>query len=198
MSGLPEAQHLCMIQRQDLKNLAVLFGRFARPYWRSLAVLIVVSMAAGLLMSLRPLILAPAMDSAFLSSTQPAGSIADINLNNLGATILGWLGIDPAIRKFYLLFAIVLLFIGIVVISAGMNFLTLQLMRWVRTGVANDMQSAMYKHILSLSMPFFVKQRGGELPNRFVLDVVQTAQSFDPIIRGFFDDPDCHLRLHPY
>ncbi len=176
-----------MIQRQDLKNLAILFGRFARPYWRSLAVLIVVSMAAGLLMSLRPLILAPAMDSAFLSSTQPAGSIADINLNNLGATILGWLGIDPAISKFYLLFAIVLLFIGIVVISAGMNFLTLQLMRWVRTGVANDMQSAMYKHILSLSMPFFVKQRGGELPNRFVLDVVQTAQSFDPIIRGFFE-----------
>src|SRR5256885_10554002 len=51
------------------------------------------------ILSLRPLILAPAMDSAFLSSTQPAGSIADINLNNLGATILGWLGIDPAIRR---------------------------------------------------------------------------------------------------
>jgi ATP-binding cassette, subfamily B, bacterial MsbA len=45
----------------------------------------------------------------------------------------------------------------------------------------------MYKHILSLSMPFFVKQRGGELPNRFVLDVVQTAQSFDPIIRGLLE-----------
>jgi ABC-type multidrug transport system fused ATPase/permease subunit len=176
-----------MIQRQDIKNLAVLFGRFTKPYWRSLTLLIIVSMTAGFLMSLRPLILAPAMDAALLSSAQPAASISEINLNNLGATVLAWVGMTAGVNTFHLLLVIVLLFIGIVVISAWMNFLTLQLMRWVRTGVANDMQSAMYKHILSLSMPFFVKQRGGEMPNRFVLDVVQTAQSFDPIIRGLFE-----------
>ena len=176
-----------MIPRKDIQNLAVLFGRFAKPYWRSLAMLVFVSMAAGFLMSLRPLILAPAMDSAFLTSTEPARSLGELNLNNLGATILASLGIDAGINKFYLLCAIVLLFVGIVVVSAAMNFLALQLMRWIRTGVANDIQSSMYKHILSLSMPFFVKQRGSELPNRFVLDAVQTAQSFDPIIRGLLE-----------
>jgi subfamily B ATP-binding cassette protein MsbA len=144
-------------------------------------------MVAGFLMSLRPLVLAPAMDSAFLSSAQPVTSLAELNLNNLGSFLLAFLGMDAAGSRFSLLLIIVLLFIGVVVISAGVNFLALQLMRWIRTELANDIQASMHKHILSLSMPFFVRQRGGELSNRFVTDVVYTAQSFDPIIRGFLE-----------
>ena len=176
-----------MIAAQDIKALGILFRRFAGPYWLSLVVIVCVSMVASLLMSLRPLIFAPAMDTALSSARQPAESIAEINLNNLGATILAWSGIDGGVNTFYLLSGIIALFIGIVVVSAGLNFLSLHLMRWIRTGIANDMQSAMYKHLLSLSMPFFVKQRGGELPNRFVFDVVQTAQSFDPVVRGLLE-----------
>jgi len=176
-----------MIRKEDLQSATVLFARFAKPYWHLLALLVVTSMAAGLLMSLRPLVLAPAMDSAFLSSTQPATAFAELNLNNLGAFALALLGLDAAGSRFSLLLVIVLLFIGVVVISAGVNFLALQLMRWIRTELANDIQASMHKHILSLSMPFFVRQRGGELSNRFVTDVVYTAQSFDPIIRGLLE-----------
>jgi subfamily B ATP-binding cassette protein MsbA len=176
-----------MIRKEDLHSAAVLFARFAKPYWRLLALLVVTSMAAGFLMSLRPLVLAPAMDSAFLSSAQPVTSLAELNLNNLGSFLLAFLGMDAAVSRFSLLLVIVLLFIGVVVISAGVNFLALQLMRWIRTELANDIQASMHKHILSLSMPFFVRQRGGELSNRFVVDVVYTAQSFDPIIRGFLE-----------
>lgn len=176
-----------MIRKEDLQSTAILFSRFARPYWPSLTLLVLTSMATGCLMSLRPLVLAPAMDSAFLSSPQPASSLAELNLNNLGSFLITFLGMDPNASKFSLLVVIVLLFIGVVIVSAGVNFFSLQFMRWIRTGLANDMQAVMYKHVLSLSMPFFVKQRGSELSNRFVGDVVYTAQSFDPIIRGFLE-----------
>lgn len=176
-----------MIRKEDLQSTAILFSKFAKPYWPSLMLLVLTSMVAGFLMSLRPLVLAPAMDSAFLSAAQPAVSIRELNLNNLGSFLMAFLGMGPGTSKFSLLVIIVLLFIGIVIVSAGVNFFSLQFMRWIRTGLANDMQDAMYKHMLSLSMPFFVKQRGSELSNRFVGDIVYTAQSFDPIIRGFLE-----------
>jgi subfamily B ATP-binding cassette protein MsbA len=176
-----------MIQRQDIKNLGVLFGRFAKPYWPTLALMVITSLAAGLLASFQPLVLAPAMDSAFLSTAVPAGSFRELNLNNLGATLLALAGFHGSENKFYLLLVVVVLFVGVAVSAAALNFAAVQLMRWIRTCIANDIQSAMYDHVLSLSMPYFVKQRTGELAHRFIYDVVSTAQSFDPIVRGFLE-----------
>jgi len=176
-----------LIRRADVRGLAYLFGRFARPHWRSLGLLVAASLLGAFLTALQPLMLAPALDIALLSRVAPARSLGELSLNNLGPTLVALLGLDAAASPFEILLGVVALFLAVVTGSALVNFGTLQLMRWVRTGIANDIQSALYRHTLSLSMPFFVANRVGDLSQRFVFDVISTAQSFDPIVKGFLE-----------
>jgi subfamily B ATP-binding cassette protein MsbA len=161
-----------------------LFNRFARPFWRSLFLLLAVSLTTAFFTFLQPLVLSPAIDTALLTQREAASNISDLNLNNLGPTLLAWFKIDFKDNTIGLLVTIAVLYIIVVAMSAGMSFAGLQIMRWIRTGMANEMQSILYEHVLALPMSFFVRQRVGELSNRVVYDVVQAAGLIDPIMRG--------------
>lgn len=176
-----------VIRREDLRGAAYLFGRFALPYWRSLSLLVLLSLMAAFLTALQPLVLAPALDVALLSHTAPARSLGELDLNNLGATLVTWLGFDVSSGGLPALTAVVGLFVGVATASALLSFATLQLMRWIRTGIASDIQGSLYRHTLSLSLPFFVANRVGDLSHRFVFDVISTAQTFDPIVKGLLE-----------
>jgi subfamily B ATP-binding cassette protein MsbA len=175
-----------VIAAADLRHLATLFGRFARPHWRGLLGLSLLSIGTALFAALQPLVLAPALDMTLLTTARPAARLSELTLNNLGPTLLARLGLAGGTPAGTLL-AVVTLYVGVVTVAAGLSFASLQLMRVVRTAIANDMQAALHRHLLSLSMPFFVAQRAGELVNRFIYDVVFTAQCFDPVLKGFLE-----------
>jgi subfamily B ATP-binding cassette protein MsbA len=172
-----------VIHPADLRVLRALFGRFARPHWRLLVLLTVVSTLAALAAAVQPLVLAPALDTALLSHAEPAHRLSALTLNNLGPTLLARLGLEGG-RPFRVLVAVVALYVLAVLVAASLSFASLQLMRWIRTAIANDIQATLYRHLLSLSMPFFLAQRVGELTNRLVYDVISTAQAFDPVVSG--------------
>jgi subfamily B ATP-binding cassette protein MsbA len=176
-----------VIARRDLGDLAALVNRFGRPHWRMLLLVTLASTVAAVFTAAQPLVLAPALDTALLTRAAPADTLAHVNLNNLGPTILDRLGIAAHPGSFSLLAAIVALYVGTVFLAAALSFGTVQLMRYVRTAIANDMQAALFDHMMSLSMPFFTARRAGELSNRFIYDVVTTAQSFDAVTKGLLE-----------
>jgi len=151
-----------------------------------LLALTVLSTLAAFATAMQPLVLAPALDTALLSHSRPATSLGEVTLNNLGPSLLALFGLAGG-SPLRILVSVVVLYVSTVALASALGFASLQLMRRIRTSIANDMQSLLYRHMLSLSMPFFLSQRVGELTNRFVYDAVSTAQTFDPVLRGLFE-----------
>ena len=173
-----------MNRRADLKGLAGLFGRFTASHWRPLLLLGVVSTTASLLTAAAPLVLAPALDTAFGSSATPAASFSELSLNNLGATLATRFGPAAAAPGMRLLIVVAALYLACVSLASALGFAAVQLTRWLRTEVANELQATLYRHMLKLSVSFFAQRRAGELSHRFTYDVVSTAAAFDPLIKG--------------
>ncbi len=142
---------------------------------------------AGLTTAAQSLVPAPAVDIAPPSHAPPARSLSELTLNNLGPTLPLILGMSAPAGSFSLIVSVVLLFVLMVAISGVLNFATLQLMRWIRTELANDIQETLYRHMLSLPMGFFSANKAGELAQRLWQDVVLMAQTFDPIARAVID-----------
>lgn len=176
-----------MNRRDDLRALAVLFGELRSSHWLAFVLLALVSTLGALAIAVQPLMLAPALDATLVSGPPAVDSLKDVTLNNLGSTLMSRLGLPPDERRFTIVLAASGLYLIAVILASILTFTSLQLMRWIRTGIANDLQSRVYRHMLGLSMPFFVSNRAGELTNRFVYDIVQTAGGFDPLMKALFE-----------
>lgn len=172
--------------RVDLRALRVLLAHLHSSHWSALALLGAVSMLGALFAAVQPLMLAPALDATLLSGVRAAPSLSALTLNNLGPTLMEQFGLSTEDRMSIVLTATGL-YLTAVILASVLTFSSLQLMRWIRTGIANDLQAKVYRHMLGLSMPFFVTHRAGDLTNRFVFDIVQTAGGFDPLMKALFE-----------
>ena len=175
-----------MNRRDDLRALGVLFGQLKGSYWLALVVLAIVSTLGALATAAQPLMLAPALDATLMAGPPAAGSLSELTLNNLGTTLMARLGIPSGQERFPIVVAATGLYLAAVILASLLTFASLQLMRWIRTGIANDLQSTVYRHMLGLSMPFFVSHRAGDLSNRIVYDILETASAFDPLLQAIF------------
>ncbi|MCG6872644.1 MAG: hypothetical protein LJE84_10160, partial [Gammaproteobacteria bacterium] len=81
---------------RDISAARFLARRFLRPYWKAILGAVVANVAVGSLMSLRPFVLAPALNAFFDFSQSPAHGIADLTLDNVGPTIVAISGVDPS------------------------------------------------------------------------------------------------------
>jgi ATP-binding cassette, subfamily B, bacterial MsbA len=171
----------------DLSRLATLFLRFARPYWRSLTGIALLTSAVGLVSAVQPLVLAPIVSTALPSQAHAATSWRELTLDNLGPSLQALLGIQSSASAGRVLMAVTALYLLVVSLGAAMKFASTHLVRRIRTTIAADIQSALYQHVLSLSMPFFNARRSGELASRFHWDVIRTAECFDPVVRAFLE-----------
>ena len=136
---------------------------------------------------MQPLMLAPVLDATLVSVSEPAKSLSELTLNNVGASLLLSLGLGGAREGLAVVVSASGLYLGAVIVASSLSFISLQLMRWIRTGIANNLQSTLYRHVLNLSMPFFVAHRAGDLSYRCVYDVLQTASAFDPLLKAVFE-----------
>jgi subfamily B ATP-binding cassette protein MsbA len=169
--------------RQVLRPTAFLIGRFLRPYWKAVVVLIVINVAVGFLLTARPLILAPALDIFAENKTVPATGIADISLNNFGPTLTARLGLD-ARDVVFVGKIVVFLFLGVTLVIAASKMAAHAILVRTQTAVARDMTLALHAHILDLPLAYFHKRRAGELVSRLTHDAVKTSGSLDAVVRG--------------
>ena len=144
---------------------------------------VIISFISGSLLSLRPLVLAPAIDSFATIKGESASSISDLTLNNIGPSLLALLGVgeDNVLR---LGVTIALLFVGVTIIIAGLSLAGQSVLIRLKTYLAYDMSVAVHKHMLSLPLSFFHDQKAGDLVSRIIHDVKATANSMESLARG--------------
>ena len=170
-------------ERKNWKDLIYLIKRFIAPYWKQSLFLIVLSTIAAACTGLQSLMIAPALDSALKSqAAAPAHGLLDITLNNIGPTILTWLGFSHA-GGVGLILIIAGLYILCAFVAAIFTFSSYLLSAWIGAAAFKDLQVAMHKHLLSLSMGFFVRQKTGEVVSRIINDGGETITSLDLSVR---------------
>src|SRR4029079_16847082 len=90
----------------DIARFTRLLRRYVAPHWPALALLLLTSALATVLAALLPVVMAPILDLALRGArTAPAAGVGGLTLSNLGAAVLGWLGVaaDDRFRAIVLL-----------------------------------------------------------------------------------------------
>ncbi len=171
--------------------------RFALPHWPALVALSVVSVAAAAAMAIQPLMLAPAVNAALAVRGEVAAAPARLDLNTLGPTLLGWLGLPRPWSGLQLIWVVVSGYVLVACLAAVLNLTAYQLVRWVRTTIGADIQAALFRHLLSLPLAFHGRQRLGEMTSRLTRDAMATAQSFDALVKGC-GESSVHIAIYGY
>lgn len=142
-------------------------------------------MISATLNSAYPLLLAPTMDIGLLTEMKPAAGWNEVNLNNLGATILTLLpGEQTSVSAgWYLVLVSVVLFSVAGIAAGGVEYLALTLSGHLTWLANRDLQVALNKRLVEQEMGFFVNSRTGDLANRLLVDAVETMNSIDVAIR---------------
>lgn len=167
----------------DNKALIFLLRRYARPYWHWIAVLVVVSVTAALVLPMTALVLAPALHIITLSSVLPAQSVTELSLNNLGPTLLHILGVGTD-NTWIIIVVVAIAYIVISIVYAILNFSAYLIAMYVRTHVGRDISVDLYEYVLTLPLSFFLMNPAGDLISRFTEDARGTAYALDSVIRG--------------
>src|SRR5206468_1233045 len=166
-------------------------GRYMRPYWPKVALLIGVSYAATLLAGLLPVLMAPILDLALgrgVQAAAPAG-LGGLSLNNLGATFFHAVGIERVASPFKGVVVLCLLYVAVGWLKAIVDFASYILTLWIRTRAGAAMQRDLFQHLLGLSMGFFTRQRTGELVSRLETDTDAAAAGLETIVGTILTAP---------
>jgi len=160
---------------KDFERLISLLARYSRPYWKWVSLLIFLNFCVTFFAMVMPLFLATILDLAFgkASLAKQAFSSDSFNLNNLGSILLGFIGTNG--RSIFATIVILSLGYFVVAFLKGLvSFSGYLVALRIRVNAARDMQKDLFKHILSLSMRFFSKQRTGEIISRMEKDTLAT------------------------
>lgn len=172
-----------MKDKKDWQTIGYLYRRFLAHRWRAVVFVVIISFISGSLLSLRPLVLAPAIDSFATIKGEPASSISDLTLNNIGPSLLALLGVGKD-NVLQLGVTIALLFVGVTIIIAALSLVGQSVLIRLKTYLAYDMSVALHEHMLSLPLSFFHNQKAGDLVSRIIHDVKATANSMESLARG--------------
>src|SRR5262249_41574787 len=155
------------------------------PYWPAITLLVVLSYVSAGFAALLPVLMAPLLDLALGGSTAPAqGPITfdSLSLNNLGAAFFQWLHIDAVQDRFRAIAMLCAAYVAVGFLKGWADFGNYVLALWVRVRTCAAMQRDLFRHLLSLSMRFFTRQRGGELASRLNTDTAVAAAGLETII----------------
>jgi len=185
----------------DVSRFLWLLRGYLAPYWRSVALLIAGSYAAAALSAALPALMAPILDLAIgtpasigvgagatAGPATGAGAAAGaagwtgLSLKNLGAAVLGWLGIGAGEDRFRAIVFLAALFVAVGVLKAAVDFANYLLALWIRVRAGSAMQMDLFRHLISLSMRFFTGHRTGELVSRLDTDTRAATAGLETIV----------------
>ena len=159
------------------------FHRFLRQYYPIIGVLVILNMMPGFLLGLRPMALAPALGRIFPGDTEPAESLRDVTLDNLGPSLQNWMKMEGGNlgTTFFLSGSLYLLLTILVALTDSVASI---LSFAIRMKILKNMINALHKHMINLNLSFFARRRTGDLVSRFSTDLTATAKSMEAVVRG--------------
>lgn len=159
-----------------------LFHLYLKHYYLVLIFLGFINILPGMMLSARPLVLAPALGQLIPSDVQPVSRWRDISLDNIGPSLQAWIGgngISDLGRCF--LFAAIFYFLITGLSALLTTFVNVYALR-IRMKVFRNMITALHSHLLSLDISFFIQRMTGELVSRFNRDLARASTSIDIIV----------------
>ncbi|MBF0166087.1 MAG: ABC transporter ATP-binding protein [Alphaproteobacteria bacterium] len=170
-----------------------LLRQYSKPYWKSIALTIVLSLLGTTLASLMPLVMAPILDIAMgrkpiFSQGAGGGTWLDFDLNNAGQIIMSYMNASES-NSFHLIVLLSALFFAASLVSNFLIFLSQFTGRSIQARTARDLQNHLFSHILSLPMSFFYARRSGELISCLERDTGATTSGMDKISRYLITAP---------
>jgi len=189
-----------MKNRSNKKNqlhFTSLLNRYARPLWKYIAALIVITLLGNIFTTFQPVIISGVINiimEAKGGSMNPseinreqAKSVKIFDLNHLGALVDNYikkLSNNTKSNIWVSLRVMSGLFLLIVFLSSLLGYLALLLSRWIRSRSTQFIRSDILKHLLSLHIGFFNDQKSGELISRIMQDAENTAQGVGPLVQS--------------
>ncbi|MBI2094282.1 MAG: ABC transporter ATP-binding protein [Candidatus Omnitrophica bacterium] len=165
----------------------ILIKKYAKPQWRLIAQLVILSLAANALLILQPLLLAGVL-SLIIGQLAGAGTSASIqggwfNLNAVGQHLTQWWFSrlpDPVLGIAVLSAAFLLQSL----LSAALNYAASLTASRIKIQSLQQLQSDVLQHLFRLNLQFFHKERMGELISRLTQDASNTAQGLGPLVQS--------------
>jgi ATP-binding cassette, subfamily B, bacterial MsbA len=177
---------------RDLARFLALLRRYLAPRWPAVALLIASSYVATALAALLPLLMAPILDLALgrpIGPREGAIGLGGVTLENLGAAVFQWLGVDSVDDRLRAIAFLCLAYVGIGALRALVEFANYLLALWIRVRAAADMQVHLFQHLLGLSMRFFTRARTGELVSRVDNDTRAATYGLETIVGTLLTAP---------
>lgn len=168
---------------QDIRSVFELFKRFLRPYIWFILALVFLNTCNGFLQALLPLSIAPAVNIILGDSIEAAGQLDQITLDNLGPSILHWLGVESS-DFLSVIIVVVSIYLIFTVLMALLKTLAYTLSAFVAGNALNDLIIELHRHVLTLPLSFFNANSEGDLISRFTNDSTATVNLLDALIRG--------------
>lgn len=123
---------------------------YVRPYWKMLALGLLLSAVAGLMEPILPALIKPLIDNGFMPRSD--GSVSDSLIQRAP-----W--------------AVPLLIVALFIVRGIMTFLAGYAMAWVQNRVINDLRQRMFDHLVRLPMSYFEQNPSASLVTRITSDV---------------------------
>ncbi len=167
----------------DISGVYFLFRRFFKPYSSAIGVLVALNVVTGILQAALPLSIAPAVNIILGENNPPAAAWDKITLDNLGPSIMAWLGYSS--DDFFMVMVVVAsLYVGVTFLVASLRTGAHILSSWVTGTALADLIIALHAHILRLPLSFYNSKQQGDVLSRFVSDTSATVNLLDGLIRG--------------
>lgn len=173
------------MKHPDSLSLGRLLWTYARPLWKTILLLLLLSMLANLLVVVQPMLLA-AILSLILGRGGVAASQGEafFDLNSLGARVMEWL--NPLSGDLaHSVFVLGALFLVQAVVVGGLNYSASLAALRVRVRATQMIQLDLMRHLLPLGLRFFHREKTGELISRLTQDATNTARGIGPLVRSF-------------
>ena len=129
-------------------------ARFARPYWRSLAVFLVLTVVSAVIAVTTPLL---------------AGKVVDAIVARNGAGVVVLLAVVVA---------------ALAIADAGFGLVERWLSARIGEGLIFDLRRAVFEHVQRLPIAFFTRTRTGALVSRLNNDVIGAQRTFTATLSG--------------
>lgn len=162
---------------------------FVRPYWKRLAVLVILLLSMTGLAALQPLVMAPMVgvvlnESSLFASDENTEPILlnEVDLNNADEYISQLLSLG-SMEPWDIVLLLTGVYLAIVVLLAIIEAITFYLVTLIRVSAFRKLQGVVFHHLLSLSMDYFNAQRTGEIVSRLNRDTQNSVSNLTNIIR---------------
>lgn len=172
-----------MLDKKDIGTLGFLSSRFLAPHYGALALIITINLALGFLVAIRPLTIAPLLSAVMGDGDGQAQGVGDLTLNNISPILVNLLATEGKG-----IFPTAVTVAGVFVLISGMIacalFLGGYLLSKMKTSIESELTSSLHKHLLTLNIQYFYRQKTGDLVSQLNYDVGATSGAIATIARG--------------